>query len=95
MKSILEELYKGNLNPEARTVPTDPEYRSLNGEISDLMLEVKQKFSENDFRTLEEILDLNGDTSSMLTSTAFVQGFRMGALMMVEVFCGEGKGLGK
>lgn len=95
MKSILEELYKGNLNPESQTVPTDPEYRSINGELSDLMLEVKQRFSENDFKTLEEILDLNGDTSSMLTSTAFVQGFRMGALMMVEVFCGEGKGFGK
>jgi hypothetical protein len=48
------------------------------------------KFSERDFELLEQILDLNGESSSMVTSEAFVQGFRMGALMMVEVFCGDG-----
>jgi len=91
MKSILEELYRGNLNPEERMIPTDPEYRLLNRKLSDLMVEAKQRFSEDDFKTLEEILDLNGETSSMVASEAFVQGFRMGALMMVEVLWGEGK----
>ncbi|WP_178019619.1 DUF6809 family protein [uncultured Paenibacillus sp.] len=95
MKSILEEIYNGNLNPEERMVPTDPEYRSLNRKISDLMEEVKQRFSESDFAVLEQILDLNGESNSMVTSEAFVQGFRMGALVMVEVFCGEGKGFEK
>lgn len=90
MKSILEELYRGNLNPEERMIPTDPEYRQLNRKLSDLMVEAKQRFSEDDFKTLEEILDLNGETSSMVVSEAFVQGFRMGALVMVEVFCGDG-----
>ncbi|WP_018751155.1 DUF6809 family protein [Paenibacillus sanguinis] len=92
MKSILERIYYGNLNPEERVVPTDPEYRLLNRKVSDLMEEVKQRFSEDDFATLEKILDMNGESSSMVTSEAFVQGFRMGALVMVEVFCGEGKG---
>lgn len=92
MKSILEKIYYGNLNPEERMVPTDPEYRPLNRKISDLMEEVKQRFSESDFKALEEILDLNGESSSMVTSEAFVQGFRMGALVMMEVFCGEGVG---
>ncbi|MGZ7444253.1 DUF6809 family protein [Paenibacillus sp. TH7-28] len=95
MKNIIEELYYGNLHPEGFIVPTDSEYRPLNRKISDLMEEAKQRFSEDDFKTLEEILDLNGETSSMLTSEAFVQGFRMGALVMVEVFCGEGKGFEK
>lgn len=95
MKNIIEELFYGNLNPEERIVPTDPEYRSLNRKISDLMEEVKQRFSESNFAVLEQILDLNGESNSMVTSEAFVQGFRMGALVMVEVFCGEGKGLGK
>lgn len=92
MKSILEELYRGNLNPQERMIPTVPEYRLLNRKISDLMEELKQRFSEDDFKALEEILDLNGESNSMLTSTAFVQGFRMGVLMMMEVFCGDGKG---
>lgn len=92
MKSILEELYRGNLNPQEQMVPTIPEYRLLNRKISYLMEELKQRLSEDDFKAIEEILDLNGESNSMLTSEAFVQGFRMGALMMMEVFCGEGKG---
>ncbi|MNI97505.1 hypothetical protein D3C73_1561670 [compost metagenome] len=76
-------------------VPTVPEYRLLNRKISDLMEELKQRFSEDDFKVLEEILDLNGESNSMLTSEAFVQGFRMGVLVMIEVFCGEGKGVEK
>lgn len=88
MKSILEELYRGNLNPEERMVPNDPEYRPLSRKISEFMVEAKHRFSEDDFKVLEEILDLNGESSSMVTSEAFVQGFRMGALVMVEVFVG-------
>lgn len=92
MKRILEELYRGNLNPEERMIPTDPEYRQINRKLSELMVEAKQRFSEDDFKTLEEILDLHGESSSMVASEAFGQGFRMGALVMVEVFCGEGTG---
>ncbi|MDN4067935.1 hypothetical protein QYF50_08525 [Paenibacillus vini] len=95
MKSILEELYRGNLNPQERMVPTVPEYRLLNRKTSDLMEELKQRFSEDDFKVLEKILDLNGESNSILTSEAFVQGFRMGVLVMIEVFCGEGKGVEK
>lgn len=92
MKSILGKIYYGSLNPEERMVPTDPEYRPLNRKISELMEEVKQRFSESDFAELEKILDLNGESNSMVASEAFVQGFRMGALVMVEVFCREGNG---
>ncbi|MNP06568.1 hypothetical protein D3C76_985570 [compost metagenome] len=89
MKRIIEEFYYGSLNLEERMVPTDPEYRPLNRRISELMEEAKSKFSEHDFGLLERILDLNGESSSMVTSEAFVQGFRLGALVMVEVFCGK------
>jgi len=88
MKSILEEFYRGNLNPEERIVPTDPEYRPLNRKITEFMEELKQRFSESDFVALEQILDLNDESNSMLASEAFVQGFRMGALVMVEVLRG-------
>lgn len=89
MKSIVEEIFSGNLKPEERTVPTDPDYRPLNKKISDLMQEAKVSFSDNDFATLEQILDLNGESNSMVIREAFVQGFRMGMLVMVEVFCGD------
>ncbi|SME96975.1 DUF6809 family protein [Paenibacillus barengoltzii] len=91
MKSIVEDIFYGNLRPEERLVPTDPDYRPLNKKISDLMQEAKVSFSEKDFAKLEQILDLNGESNSMVIREAFVQGFRIGALVMVEVFCGEEK----
>lgn len=91
MKSVIEELYYGNLHPEERIVPSDPEYRPLNRKISKLIEEARERLSENDFALLEQILDLTNDSNSMVTSTSFVEGVRMGALVMVEVFCG-GKG---
>lgn len=95
MKNVVEELYYGNLNPEEQIVPTDPEYRAMNRKITELIEKAKERFSESDFAALEEILDLNGESNSILASASFVQGFRMGALVMVEVFCGEGKGAGE
>lgn len=89
MKSILEELYYGNLNPDEHNVPTDPEYRALTRKISQFMEEAKRRLSESEFAVLEQILDLNGESGSMVASAAFVQGFRMGALVMMEVFGGE------
>ncbi|NWL88667.1 hypothetical protein DMN77_13930 [Paenibacillus sp. 79R4] len=90
MKSVIEELYYGNLHPEERIVPTDPEYRPLNRKISKLIEEARERLSENDFALLEQILDLTNDSNSMVTSTSFVEGFRMGALVMVEVFGSRG-----
>lgn len=89
MRRVLEEIYHGNLNPEERMVPKDPEYRPLNRKISQLMEEAKQRLSKSEFAALEQILDLNGESSSMVASEAFAQGFRMGALVMMEVFDGE------
>ncbi|MCM3042544.1 hypothetical protein M3201_23080 [Paenibacillus motobuensis] len=91
MRSIIEELYYGKLCPEEHIVPTDSEYRSLNKKTSKLMEEARERLSEKDFATLEQILDLTSDSNSMVTSASFVEGFRMGALVIVEVFCGEGK----
>lgn len=91
MKSIVEDLFYGNLRPEERLVPTDPDYRPLNKRISDLMHEAKECFSEKDFAKLEQILDLNGESNSMVIREAFVQGFRMGMLVMVEVLYRDGE----
>ncbi|MBE9917450.1 hypothetical protein G8C92_25895 [Paenibacillus donghaensis] len=95
MKSILEEIYYGNLHMEEQIVPTDPEYQPINRKISELIEDAKQRFSESDFAALEEILDLNGESNSILAKASFVHGFTMGALVMVEVLGGEGKGVGE
>ncbi|AZK47287.1 DUF6809 family protein [Paenibacillus lentus] len=85
MKSFLEDLYYGKLYPNEQIVSDDPKYRALNRQISEMMRMWRQKLSEEDFRQLEAMLDLQGESNSIHNMETFVQGFKLGASMMIEV----------
>lgn len=89
MKTILEELYEGNIYPDELIVSKDPEYRPLNKKISDTMEMWKKKLSEDDYNQLEALLDLRSELSSIEASESFMYGFRLSALIMIEVFTGK------
>lgn len=89
MKTISEELYEGNIYPDERIVSKDPEYRPLNKKISDTIEMWKKKLSEDDYNQLEALLDLRSELSSMEASESFMYGFRLSALIMIEVFTGK------
>lgn len=85
MKSFLEELYYGKLYPSEQIVSDDPKYRALNRQISEMMQRWRKKLSEEDFRQLEAMLDLQGESNSIHNMATFVHGFKLGASMMIEV----------
>ncbi|MNJ46524.1 hypothetical protein D3C77_416560 [compost metagenome] len=89
MKSFLEELYYGKLYPSEQIVSDDPKYRALSRQISEMMQMWRQRLSEEDFRQLEAMLDLQGESNSIHNMETFVQGFKLGASMMVEVLNGK------
>lgn len=86
MRSILEALYRGDMRPEEKIVPIDPEYRALNRKISESIKAWEKKLSATEFSQLEELLDLRSKSSSMHAEVSFIHGFQLGALMMVEVY---------
>ncbi|GIO42786.1 DUF6809 family protein [Paenibacillus apis] len=86
MSNILEQLYFGEIRPEEVIVPKNPEYISLNNKISNSKEHLKMKLSENDMELLEETFDLLGRSSSIYSTEVFIYGFKMGALMITEVF---------
>lgn len=89
MKNFLEELYYGKLCPSEQIVSDDPKYRALNRQISEMMQMWRRKLSEEDFRQLEAMLDLQGESNALHNMATFVQGFKLGASMMIEVFDGK------
>lgn len=89
MKTILKELYEGNIYPDELIVSKDPEYRPLNKRISDVLAMWKKKLSEDDYNQLKTLLDLRSESSSMEASESFMYGFRLGALIMIEVLTGK------
>ncbi|NJD02078.1 MAG: hypothetical protein FIA99_05665 [Ruminiclostridium sp.] len=89
MKTILEELFDGNIYPDELIIPKAPEYRFLNKKISDTIETLKEKLPENDYKQLEELLDLRSETSSQDATASFLYGFKLGANIMIEVLTGK------
>jgi hypothetical protein len=89
MKPILEELHAGNISPDELTVPKDPQYRRINQKISDEMESWREKLSETDYQQLEELLDLRSQSDALEATAAFTHGFKLGALIMIEVLNGR------
>lgn len=86
MKSVLEELYKGSIYPVEQIVPRGVQYSKLSKEISECMKMWKQRLPKGEFQELEELLDLKNDLNSLQSQESFVHGFKLGSLMMIEVY---------
>lgn len=89
MKSILEELYEGNICPDEWMISKHPEYHPLIKRISGMLEMWRNKLSEENYSQLEKLLDLRSEASSMETSEAFMNGFKLGALIIAEVLNGK------
>jgi hypothetical protein len=89
MKPILEELHARKINPDELIIPQDPQYRPLNQKIAASMKIWQTKLSEADYQQLEALLDLRYQSSIMEASAAFAHGFKLGALIMIEVLTGR------
>ena len=85
MKSILQLLYNGEIFPSELIIPKGPEYRQINKKIE----EEKQKLSEEDCKRFEELDDLCCQSYSMRAKESFLYGFKLGALIIAEVFTGQ------
>jgi hypothetical protein len=90
MKSILEKLYYGHIRPFERIIPQDPQYRPLNQKISGIKRILQEKLPAEDYQALEGLLDLGCDSSVMESAASFRYGFKLGALIMLEVLGGRG-----
>lgn len=91
MKSILQGLYDGEIFPNELIVPKDKAYRSVSNTIGTKKEYIKSKLSEEAYKSFEELVDLYRQSSSMEAEASFLYGFRLGSMLMIEVFTGEEK----
>ena len=86
MPSFIENLYTGNLQPLEMHRPEDKAYHTHSQHMSTYMNYFHSNLKPGDFKVLQEMLDTMGELHSTQTTSAFIQGFKTGANMMVEVF---------
>ncbi|WP_340023261.1 DUF6809 family protein [Paenibacillus sp. FSL K6-1096] len=85
MKSILEALYRGQINPDEIIVPSQPEYRSLSRQVSAQTIQWRERLGKEVFDELGEYFDLCDSASSMHAEAVFLYGFKLGANLLIEV----------
>lgn len=85
MKTILEALYRGELQPDAAIIPNHPDYRPLARQVGEQTEQLHHLLDEDVFLELEEYLDLRDRVENMHMEASFQYGFRLGANLMMEV----------
>ena len=89
MKSILLELYEGNICPEEQYACKAEEYRKIQQshyQHYDNFVEVLSKLEPPLDKQFIKIMDEQLDGIPYQFSEMFIDGFRLGARIMVEVF---------
>ena len=85
MKSLLSELFNGNIYPNEKFVHT-LKYKQVNKSISKEMVFQEKALSGDNFKKLEDLQGLLCQSGSMENEHYFSLGFKLGTLIMIEVF---------
>ena len=83
--SILKELYNGNITPSERFVVSGSNYSKLLSTISEKEDELFKKLSHDEKTLYESIAEKKLMLESISEEEIFIDGFRLGAQIMLEI----------
>ena len=86
MYPTLMNLYTGNLNFQNRNTKDFPLQKYHNKEYDKIKKQLENLLNEDGKELLNELLDTHIDGKSYSDSNAFIEGFRIATMMMVEVY---------
>lgn len=81
----LEDLYYGNLFPHEKCAKLDDEMKELNGLLNRNEEKLTATLSDEQKETFEKYKDCNREISEICERNAFLNGFRLGARIIIEV----------
>lgn len=86
MDKILQDLYNGEIYPAEQYLPLLDEYKILRKKQYTHYEDFIKKIGSPLDKEFEQIMDEQLDTLPLELSEMFIDGFRLGARMMIEVF---------
>ena len=81
---ILEDLWSGRFYPAETVVPTNPEYREVNREISEKMERLQAQLPQEQFALVEQVMEQTALAHSMELESHFCFGFAAGMQLQRE-----------
>lgn len=82
---ILEDLYYGNLLPQEKCAKLDDEMKELIGLLNRNEEKLTATLSDEQKETFEKYKDCNREISEICERNAFLNGFRLGTRIIIEV----------
>ena len=83
--SILEGLWRGEITPNERAIKPDSEYYKLTREASAEEKRLLEYLDTGGREVYESLCHMRSDLAGMSETDTFIQGFRLGARIMLEV----------
>lgn len=84
MRSILEELWYGNVAPFEQCNSYDDEMKELIALISQHRKELDKVFTEKQKEIFENLMDCSNELDGKFEKQAFLYGFRLGARLVID-----------
>jgi len=88
-RSVLWQLYHGYLYPAANIRPKQEKYREAAHRAAVLSQEMHSTFPARDWNLFEQYQLADCEVQNCLQEATFIEGFRLGALTMLELLGGE------
>ena len=82
---VINELWYGNIEPQDRKIPRDKEYKQLLKKICDYEEQFRGIFSPEQQQDFEDYENATISVTAISEEASFVEGFRLGAKMILEV----------
>lgn len=93
MNNIIDDLYLGNINPNELTRIVHIGYKKLEKEALLLQAWLLDNLEGDSARNFDDFVDKNGYMNAIEVRLRFVEGFRLGAKIMLDVLtCPELRG---
>lgn len=89
MKRMLEKLYYGEVYRDENILPRGEEFEKVNGRVSKLEDELESELREAEFKLYNELSSTQNERDSYYYAETFIEGFNIGARIMMEVLSDE------
>ena len=87
MENFLEELYYGNLDPQARGYRKDSNILKVSENINELEEKITQRLNGEEKKLFLDFCNANSELMGDTGLDSFIVGFRLGAKMIFDTFC--------
>lgn len=89
MKNFIEELYYGNIDPQARGFTKNSRIKKAYDKITELEKQLNERLDINEQEMFKSFININSEITAESELDTFILGFRLGARFVYDTFLND------